>query len=476
LALLGLLRSGAIRAKLEIGPYDDPVEREADAIADRTLESGDVHPLLEQGLSRARLQIGRQAEVAAAALNAAAFTVGDNIAFGAGQYRPDTWAGQRLIAHEAVHVGQQARSGRRIVQRRPADTVQMPPLEITSTLNPTERSVSHLDRLTNVGVGPLTPTLMRLPADVERNAPDPAARLPFTGDGWDSADILRQLGQYDRMPGTDSDALRCVQAVGMAARVPDGPTAVMAYLNALIAQGLLTGQTTNRKRTAIQVLKHVIGRIETRRATFGDMAWAQEAMHDLFYDDVSGTPLSDIPTQVAPGLDLTKNLQRMDVWCDTPQQVMEQAAHLQPGEQLLIEEWTVSLNTTFDQLSDQNIEVAEGHSIVVNINGRQVLIRRIPMGQRPPHTALDFSRDSRSGHQLLIMRDSAASGVLRLYEPEITPTGRHFEGLAADGSNLAGYFGDQPRFGIYHYIEIIGKLQPGLTAPSATGLAIRVFE
>ena len=203
-----------------------------------------------------------------------------------------------------------------------------------------------------------------------------------------------------------------------------------------------------------------------QHATYGDLAWAQEGMHDLFYDDVSGTPLSDIPGQVAPGLDLTKNMQSMDVWCDTPQQVMDQAVHLQNGEQLLIEEWTVSLNTTFDQLSEQGIEVREGGSIVVNINGRQVRIRRIPMNQRPSHTALDFSRDTRSGHQLLIMKDST-SGAIRLYEPEITRTGQHFEGLAADGSNLATYFQDQPNFGIYHYIEIIGKLQPGLIAPRA---------
>jgi len=95
--------------------------------------------------------------------------------------------------------------------------------------------------------------------------------------------------------------------------------------------------------------------------------------------------------------------------------------------------------------------------------GRDVRIRRIPGGQRLRHTALDFNRDSRSGHQLLIIKDSA-SGALRLYEPEITASGQHCDGLAADGSNLASYFGDQPKFGIYHYIEIIGKLQPGLSA------------
>jgi hypothetical protein len=107
--------------------------------------------------------------------------------------------------------------------------------------------------------------------------------------------------------------------------------------------------------------------------------------------------------------------------------------------------------------------VPEGGSTVVNVEGHNRTIRRVPPGTRPAASALDFNRDSRSGHQLLIVKD-AASGGLRLYEPEITTTGRHFDGLAANGSNLISYFGDQPNFGMYRYIEIIGKLQPGLTS------------
>jgi microcompartment protein CcmK/EutM len=445
---------------------DTSGEREANHIATRAIGAGVAEPLLRTGLSRARLHTGPEAADSAAALDAAAFAIGDDIVFGAGRYRPDTPAGQWLIAHEAAHVGQQARDGRPALRRQPADVVEMPPLTVTSTLNPVEKSVSHLDRLRDAGVTPLTPTISRLPADVDRNSPDPAARLPFTPNGWDGGDILLRLGQFDRMPGTDSDAMRCVQAVGMAARVPDGPAAVVSYLQALILQGMLRPKATDRQRTATEVLEHVIGRIETRRATFGDMAWAQEAMHDLFYNDVSGTPEPDILPAIAPAMDLTKTLQRMDLWCDTPQQVMAQATQLQPGEQLIIEAWTVSLNTAFDQVSEQGIEVREGESVVVNVNGRLVRIRRIPMNQRPPHTALDLTRDSKTGHQLLILKD-AADGALRLYEPEITASGQHLEKLAADGSNFVGYFHDQPAFGMYHYIQIIGKLRPGSVTPSA---------
>src|SRR5262249_61557298 len=164
------------------------------------------------------------------------------------------------------------------------------------------------------------PTVAHAAADIERNAPDPNAVLPFKPSGWDGTEILQKLGQYERMPGTDSDSLRCVQAVGMAAHVPDGPAGVKGYFSSMILQGMLTAQMTGRKKTAVDVLKQVSARIESKRATYGDLAWAQEALHDLFYDDVSGTPLPDIPGQVNPSLDLSKNMQSMDVWCDTPQQ------------------------------------------------------------------------------------------------------------------------------------------------------------
>jgi len=40
-------------------------------------------------------------------LNARAFTLGNNIAFGSGEYQPGTLIGNALIAHELAHVVQQ---------------------------------------------------------------------------------------------------------------------------------------------------------------------------------------------------------------------------------------------------------------------------------------------------------------------------------------------------------------------------------
>jgi hypothetical protein len=59
-----------------------------------------------------QVRIHRDAEAARVAgdLNARAFTVGNDIAFGAGQFAPDTGRGQSLIAHELAHTLQQGLS------------------------------------------------------------------------------------------------------------------------------------------------------------------------------------------------------------------------------------------------------------------------------------------------------------------------------------------------------------------------------
>jgi Domain of unknown function (DUF4157) len=58
-------------------------------------------------LDDVRVHVGPQAELLARAVEARAFTVGSDIFFGAGEYRPGTADGDQLIAHEVAHVAQQ---------------------------------------------------------------------------------------------------------------------------------------------------------------------------------------------------------------------------------------------------------------------------------------------------------------------------------------------------------------------------------
>lgn len=68
-------------------------------------------PRLGADLSGVRVQTGSQAASVARQLEARAFTIGNNITFGAGQYQPSSSEGKRLLAHELTHVIQQGGVG-----------------------------------------------------------------------------------------------------------------------------------------------------------------------------------------------------------------------------------------------------------------------------------------------------------------------------------------------------------------------------
>jgi hypothetical protein len=125
-----------LQSTLNIGEPGDRFEQEAEGVAEqvaRAHQSREIHPTPdisdgaatgEAGLmpasmprfmgsrfgtnfSTVRVHTGARASQAAALLNARAFTVGDDIVFGEGQYAPQTTGGLRLLAHELTHVGQQ---------------------------------------------------------------------------------------------------------------------------------------------------------------------------------------------------------------------------------------------------------------------------------------------------------------------------------------------------------------------------------
>ena len=78
---------------------------------------------LGYAFERIRIHAGPEAAAGAEELHAAAFTVGSHVVFGAGRYRPASSEGKALLAHELVHVVQQAGGGtRRFESRLQADS------------------------------------------------------------------------------------------------------------------------------------------------------------------------------------------------------------------------------------------------------------------------------------------------------------------------------------------------------------------
>lgn len=79
---------------------------------------GTMQTQLGADLGAAKIHTGTESAQAAEALGARAFTVGQDVHFGGGQFAPGTKEGDRLLAHELTHVVQGQKSG---VQRKADD-------------------------------------------------------------------------------------------------------------------------------------------------------------------------------------------------------------------------------------------------------------------------------------------------------------------------------------------------------------------
>jgi hypothetical protein len=77
-------------------------------------------PHFGRDLSAVRLHTGAEAAAAAGEVGARAFTVGSDVAFGAGEYRPESGDGRKLLAHELAHTVQQGAGT--TVRRAPLST------------------------------------------------------------------------------------------------------------------------------------------------------------------------------------------------------------------------------------------------------------------------------------------------------------------------------------------------------------------
>ena len=78
-----------------------------------------MEPRFGHDFSGVRVHTDARAAESARAVNALAYTVGNNVVFGAGQYAPQSNVGKRLMAHELAHVVQQANTRNMPIQTQP---------------------------------------------------------------------------------------------------------------------------------------------------------------------------------------------------------------------------------------------------------------------------------------------------------------------------------------------------------------------
>jgi hypothetical protein len=113
----------ASTSMLKIGQANNHHEREADRVADQIMRpaefatSDNVKSILKLDFSQVRVHSDDKASESARAVNALAYTAGQDIVFGAGQYSPGTAAGKQLLAHELTHVAQSSDKMPNSIQR-----------------------------------------------------------------------------------------------------------------------------------------------------------------------------------------------------------------------------------------------------------------------------------------------------------------------------------------------------------------------
>ncbi|MGD2116143.1 MAG: DUF4157 domain-containing protein [Acidobacteriota bacterium] len=121
-------RGPLVQAKLELSQPEDACEKEADAIAEvvTRLEGPQIRRQAASQIRRRWSEVLREHRkgrgvTIVADLGARAFTIGNHIVFGQGQFDPHSREGRRLLAHELTHVVQQARHRRGVMlqSRRP---------------------------------------------------------------------------------------------------------------------------------------------------------------------------------------------------------------------------------------------------------------------------------------------------------------------------------------------------------------------
>ena len=142
----------------------------------------------------------------ARAVGARAYTVGPDVVFGHGQFRPDNAAGQRLIAHELAHVIQQRAGGvpfaalPRTVSS-PSDAAEREADRVADAVSTAPGSTSGLTtpRITDDVAWP-TPQLQRQVAPRQPTT-DPLT-APLTGAEWRAIDIWRSRGEVVAGPLT----------------------------------------------------------------------------------------------------------------------------------------------------------------------------------------------------------------------------------------------------------------------------------
>ena len=148
-------------------------------------------PRLGYDLGNVRIHTDSKAGESAKAIDANAYTLGNNIVFSAGQYKPESDSGKRLLAHELAHVSQAASSStirRDTIYRQPDASqivaeIQMLRIQLMAPVNP-------LRQMQEMRLMQLEAMLSKTGKPSAPSKPKPTLDLPFEyrfAQAWEKA-------------------------------------------------------------------------------------------------------------------------------------------------------------------------------------------------------------------------------------------------------------------------------------------------
>ena len=365
-----LLRSGVIQAKLKVNQPGDSYEQEAERISGHVLatpahsgvsgaayirrdvgqsggEAGTAPGSLQNALvgpgdplepelcremehrfghdfSQVRVHLGATAEQSARDVNARAYTVGDNMVFGAGEFNPGTREGRRLLAHELTHVVQQSNTQAHVIRRQGDFDDDEPTLvERRNPNQPPWRG--HVER-----GGEKTPgNIASGEIDTKKPQGPTSGRGGSGTSGGGGSSTSKSAGKTAKSGGTVTRTLRSVAELGKVGAVD----AAFLYLQLHAAHFEALEQVSKRVEIANNLLNHVEEFEKGARALRGTVNELQSAEAAL-----PGEPLAT--DEEAPSVSVTlAELEYIDAYANSAGNIISKAFDARLKLNKIIEGW-----------------------------------------------------------------------------------------------------------------------------------------
>jgi len=275
-----------------------------------------MEPRFQADFSRVRVHTGALAAESARAVNALAYTVGNDLVFSSGQYQPHSSSGGKLLAHELAHVAQQTSAPMPWVQRQKAaggapkprkDYVFLMGADPAHTGNPFYKEAAdyfhaHLPTATFVDDQRSLAEMLRW---ISSNVKDPIGDLYIVSHGGEDGTLGFGLNSLDTSARLTVNKLRdALHPAG------GGSSALQTVGSVIDAQTTIhiKGCDIGRTRQMVELIDEAFGGAGTVTAPTHEQEYstdpqlgqqARKTAHDKQIGDFTAT-LPPVPPQPAP--------------------------------------------------------------------------------------------------------------------------------------------------------------------------------